>query len=80
MSRVTYAFNETVARNHVKPQGRKLKMPMRSKLRNRRYLRRAMETAGLFIFGFGSTGLLLHFAAGYYLYSNLTGMAASILA
>ena len=78
MSRVTYAFNETVARQHVKPQGRRLQMPMRSKLRNRRYLRSAVETAGLFVFGFGATGLLMHFAAGYYLLSGGLTMAPSI--
>lgn len=78
MSRVHYAFDEHVARQYSKPAGRKLQMPMRAMLRNRRLLRSAMETTGLFAFGFGATGLLTHFAAGVFLYSRLAAMFPQI--
>lgn len=70
MSRVIYAFNEEEARHVAKPVGRKLRIPMHAKLRNRRILREAMQTTGLFIFGYGATGLVMHLAAGFFLVSR----------
>jgi hypothetical protein len=78
MSRVNYAFDEAALRQYAKPDGRTLRTPMRAKLRNRRFLRGAMETAGLFAFGFGSTGLLAHFAAGVFLISRMSALAPLI--
>lgn len=70
MSRVTYAFNEEEARHVARPVGRKLKIPKHAKLRNRRILREAMQATGLFIFGYGATGLVMHLAAGFFLVSR----------
>ena len=43
-------------------------------MRDRRYLRNVVETAGLFAFGFGSTSLVLRLAAGFFLIYRGTGL------
>lgn len=57
MSRVHYAFDGP-------------RSPRSSpKTEARRHLQKAMETAGLFAFGFGSSTLIMHFTASLYLAS-----------
>ncbi|MCX7899571.1 MAG: hypothetical protein N2444_05735 [Methylocystis sp.] len=78
MSRVNYAFDEAAVASYIKPRETKLRMPMRRKLRNRRYLRGALEAAGLFAFGFGSTALLTQLAAGSFFLFRFVAMLHSL--
>lgn len=59
MSRVHFAFDNQ--------QGRTSSRGAKSAVR--RHLQKAMETAGLFAFGFGSTTLIMQLTAGLYLVS-----------
>ncbi len=69
MSRLHYSFNSGAAAAVAQPEpeeARVLRAPRRSKLRNRQYLRSAMENLGLFAFGFGASNLVIHFAFGFF--------------
>lgn len=68
-----YSFTSDVAAVVEKPARtpRKLQRP---NLPSRRYMRNAMETFGLFAFGFGSTVLVIHFVVGIYLAARLSSM------
>jgi len=74
MSRIRYSFDETLLSATPQPSGRQPRVPLRARLRSRRYLRSAMEAAGLFAFGFGSTSLLIHFAAGFFFIHRIYGL------
>lgn len=73
MSRVHYAFDEKAARD-ARLAGKKLRISVQARLRNRSYMRSAMQAAGLFAFGFGSTSLVMHLAAGFFLISRATAL------
>jgi len=73
MSRVQYSFDNSVAALAAKPEARTIRAPARPSLPSRRYMRGAMETFGLFAFGFGATTLLIHFAVGFLYAMRLSG-------
>lgn len=69
MSRVKYAYatpNQAVA----PATGIRAHVPLKEKIRDRSYLRMSLEAVGLFLFGFGSTALLMHIAAGFFFISG----------
>jgi len=74
MSRVQYTFDTDLASVAAKPEARKPRAPARVKLPSRRYLKTALENLGLFAFGFGSTSLLIHIAAGFFLASRMSSL------
>ncbi|MCC3245704.1 hypothetical protein LG047_10260 [Methylocystis sp. WRRC1] len=74
MSRISYSFDESAVCAANRAAGRKPRIPLRKKLRSRRYLRGAMEAAGLFAFGYGSTSLVMHLAAGFFLIHRVSGL------
>jgi len=79
MSRIHYSFDETAACVAAPPPAaRQPRIPLRARLRSRRYLRSMMETAGLFAFGFGSTSLVMHLAAGFFLIHRVSGLFPAI--
>ena len=78
MSRVHYSFQSDPAFLSAHMGGRQPRVPFATKMRDRRYMKSAMETAGLFFFGFGSTGLVLHLAAGFLVVSRMTSFLPSI--
>jgi hypothetical protein len=76
MSRVQYSF-ENAAAIAAKPEGRRPRLS-RANLPSRRYLRLALENLGLFAFGFGSSALLIHIAAGFFLASRMSSLLSLV--
>ncbi len=74
MSRLHYSFQDNPRRLSAQFAGRQPCTPLRAKMRDRRYLRNVVETAGLFAFGFGSASLVLRLAAGFFLIYRGTGL------
>lgn len=71
MSRVNYAFDPVAAQAPAAPPlGIRAHLPTKEKMQDRRYLKMAMETIGLFLFGFGTASLVMHLAAGFFLVSR----------
>lgn len=68
MSRVKYAY--AAAQPAAQANGIRAHIPLSEKVRDRSWLKASLEAAGLFLFGFGSTGLLLHIAAGFFFISG----------
>ena len=77
MSRVQYSFENAAAVAAAKPEGRRARV-MSRKLPSRRYMRLALENLGLFAFGFGSTALLIHIAAGFFLASRMSSLLSLV--
>jgi hypothetical protein len=69
MNRVKYAY-ATPQPLSAHASGIRARVPLREKIRDRSWLKMSLEAIGLFLFGFGSTALLLHVAAGFFLVSG----------
>lgn len=63
MSRVHYSFQPNPSRFAQCEIRQAARMPLKAKMRDKRYLRSALETAGLFAFGFGSASLVAQLVA-----------------
>jgi hypothetical protein len=66
MSRINYAFASTPDQPVQQGSTIRSRVPLKEKVRDRKYLRMAMEATGLFLFGFGTTSLVTHIFAGDY--------------
>ncbi len=74
MSRLHYSFNSDVAAALAEKSADKARSPrIGARLPSRRYLKTAVENVGLFLFGFGSTNLIIHFIAGLLLSAQVLG-------
>lgn len=76
MSRVQYSFDAQLAALAAKPEGRRPRARTQATLSARRPWKSAIETLGLFAFGFGSTSLLIHVAAGFFLATRMSSLLA----
>jgi hypothetical protein len=78
MSRLHFSFDNRVAATLAENEAAK-KRPLRlkAKFRSRRYMRAATENVGLFAFGFGSTNLIIHYAARF-LAAPLSGILSVV--
>jgi hypothetical protein len=72
MSRVQYSFDSHLAAALANSELRAPRAPATQKSSSRRYMRKLMETLGLFAFGFGSSSLLIHIAVGFFFASRMS--------